>query len=98
MACAWAGFTAYAVSMVISYFIGQRYYPVSYPLRSMGMYTLAALVVYAAISFSNSHFSVAASLFVNTILILLYVALIIKRDLPLSSLPVVGKYFGGKKH
>ena len=31
MACAWAGFAAYATSMLLSYFIGQRYYPIAYP-------------------------------------------------------------------
>ena len=32
-------------------------------------------------------------LVVNTVLILLFVAMVVKRDLPLASLPVVGRYF-----
>lgn len=33
-ACAWAGFVSYAVSMVISYYFGQKYYPIKYPVRT----------------------------------------------------------------
>ena len=34
-----------------------------------------------------------ASLAVNTLLILVFVAYLVKRDFPLSGLPVIGKYF-----
>lgn len=93
MACAWAGFTAYAISMIISYVIGQRYYPVNYPLGSMAFYTVIAAILYAAIAYSNSHFSPILAIAVNTIIIGLYLLLIIKREFPLDKLPVVGKYF-----
>jgi hypothetical protein len=33
------------------------------------------------------------SLTANTLLIMLFIGVIIKRDLPLSKLPVIGKYF-----
>lgn len=93
MACAWAGFTAYAISMIISYVIGQHYYPVNYPLGSMAFYTVIAAILYAAIAYSNSHFSPILAIAVNTIIIGLYLLLIIKREFPLDKLPVVGKYF-----
>lgn len=93
MACAWAGFTAYAISMIISYVIGQRYYPVNYPLGSMAFYTVIAAILYAAIAYSNSHLSPILAIAVNTIIIGLYLLLIIKREFPLDKLPVVGKYF-----
>ncbi len=93
MACAWAGFVAYGVSMLLSYFIGQHYYPVRYPLGQMGVYTLAALLLFAAMAFGRNVLPLWASLVVNSVLILLFVALIVRRDLPLSSLPVIGKKF-----
>jgi hypothetical protein len=34
-----------------------------------------------------------ASLMLNTLLIVLFMALVVKRDFPLSSLPVIGKKF-----
>ena len=48
MACAWAGFTGYAVAMLLSYFVGQKKYPIAYDLKSIGGYVLLALVIYAA--------------------------------------------------
>ena len=47
MACAWGGFAGYAVSMLMSYFIGQKYYPIKYDLRSILVFSLAAAVFYA---------------------------------------------------
>lgn len=92
MACAWAGFVAYGSSMVLSYVIGQRYYPVNYPLRSMGLYTLLAAVLYGGIMLSNSNLPPVAAMSVNTMLIIFYVAIVVKRDLPLKSLPFVGRF------
>lgn len=93
MACAWAGFAAYAVSMLLSYFIGQRYYPINYPVREILMYAGIAMVLYAAISASNSHLPMWAALMANTAAVLVFAAIVVKRDLPLRSLPVVGKFF-----
>ena len=35
MACAWAGVAGYGTAMLLSYFVGQRYYPIRYPLASI---------------------------------------------------------------
>ena len=48
MACAWAGFTGYAVAMLLSYFVGQKKYPIAYDLKSIGGYVLLALMIYVA--------------------------------------------------
>ena len=93
MACAWAGFAAYATSMVLSYFIGQKYYPIKYPLGDMLVYVAVACVLYAAMSCLNSQLPLWGSLAANTLIIFIFIAFIVKRDLPLSGLPVVGKYF-----
>lgn len=93
MACAWAGFAAYGVSMVISYFAGQKYFPVNYPLKSIAFYFLIAAVLFALMTQANAHLPLWAALLVNTLLLLVFVAVIIKRDLPLSSLPIIGKKF-----
>ena len=92
MACAWAGFAAYATSMLLSYFIGQHYYKIDYPLRDMALYVVAAAVLYAAMLFSRD-LSLWLQLPLNTLLIIAFAALIVRRDLPLSSLPVIGKHF-----
>ena len=93
MACAWAGFAAYATSMLLSYVIGQRYYRIDYPLGDMALYTVAALVVFVAMIAARGQLPLWASLTFNTLLIALFLALVIRRDFPLSSLPVIGKKF-----
>ena len=92
MACAWAGLAAYAVSMVLSYFIGQRYYKINYPLGDMALYTAVAAVLFLAMSATKS-LPLWAELAANTALIGLFVALLVRRDFPLKSLPVVGRFF-----
>lgn len=92
-ACAWAGFISYAVSMVLSYFFGQKYYPIRYPMHDIAIYTILAAIIFAAISASNAYLPTIAALLVNTALLLVFAAYIVKKDLPLSGLPVVGKYF-----
>ena len=93
MACAWAGFCAYGVSMVISYFAGQKYYPINYPLKDIMFYVLLAAVLFIAMTLCNHYLPLWASLIVNTVLLLVFVAIFAKRDVPLKSLPIIGKYF-----
>lgn len=82
-ACAWAGFVSYALSMVLSYFFGQKYYPINYPVKEIALYVLTAGVLFGAISLSNAMLSTWPALAVNTLLIALFVAVIVKRDLPM---------------
>ena len=92
MACAWAGFAAYAVSMLLSYVVGQHYYRIDYPLRDMALYTLAAAALFAVMTLTAT-LPLWAQLVLNTLLIGLFLMIIVKRDLPLSSLPLIGKHF-----
>lgn len=93
MACAWAGFAAYATSMLLSYFIGQRYYPIAYPIRQMSAYVLLTLALFMAMQYAGSVLPLWASLIVNTLLIAVFAAYMVKKDFPLSSLPIIGKKF-----
>ena len=93
MACAWAGFAAYATSMVLSYFIGQHYYPIAYPIKEMARYVVLAMVIYVGISFSNDQLPLWGAIVVNTLLILLFTGYLVKKDFPLISLPGIGKIF-----
>jgi O-antigen/teichoic acid export membrane protein len=97
MACVWAGLAAYAVSMLVSYAVGQRYYPIRYPLGQIAFYVVVALVLFAGMTVANRQLPMWGALAVNTLLILLFLAVIIRRDMPLSALPVIGKYFRQKE-
>lgn len=93
MACAWAGFAAYGISMLASYIFGQKYYPINYPIKDILFYVVVSIILFVGMELSQSQLSTLPCLLVNTLLIFVYVALVIKRDLPLSSLPVIGKHF-----
>lgn len=93
MACAWAGVIGYATAMTLSYFVGQKKYPINYPLKSIGIYVLIAVFFFIAITYSNEYLPKIYALAVNTLIIFAFVAHIIYHDLPLSSMPVIGKYF-----
>lgn len=93
MACAWAGFASYGVSMVLSYVAGRRYYPIAYPLRDIALYVGVAAAGFVVIQLSNARLGFAPALAVNTLVVAAFVALILRRDLPPSSLPVVGRFF-----
>ena len=94
MACAWGGFAGYGTAMVISYVVGQKYYPIDYPLKDIFNYVFLAAIITAMMFFGRSHNdSTWVNILINTGWIISFVAFIIKQDLPLSSLPVVGKYF-----
>ena len=92
MACAWGGFAGYGVAMLTSYFVGQKYYPLNYPLKDISLYVVLACIFYLLMR-TAADWPLMASLAFNTVLILCFVAVIIKRDLPLDKLPVIGKHF-----
>ncbi len=96
MACAWGGFAGYGTAMILSYIVGQRMNPIPYPLRSMACYVLLAIVLFALIEYIPEGWPVAARLAAGTVLVGVYAAYTIWRDMPLGSLPVIGKYF--RKH
>lgn len=92
-ACAWAGFVSYAVSMVLSYISGQKYYPINYPIKDIMVYFVVAALLFVGISLTNAQLPTFAALAINTLLIVAFIVFIVKRDFPLSSLPVIGKKF-----
>lgn len=92
MACAWAGFAGYGTAMLLSYFVGQRYYPINYPLKDIVLYVVVAAVAFALMTFVNHRLSTWVAVGLNTVIILLFTGLVVKRDFPLSSLPVIGKH------
>ena len=91
VACAWAGFTGYAVAMLLSYFVGQKKYPINYDLKSIGGYVLLALVIYAVGEWMPLENTVLRLLF-RTVLLAVFIEYIIKHDLPLKQIPVINRF------
>ncbi len=95
IACAWAGFAGYGTAMVLSYFVGQRHYPIKYPMADIGLYTLLAAVLYAGMMVLPVKGTLAVT-GARTVLLIVFCAVIFKREhmgAMLKRLPVVGRLF-----
>lgn len=91
IACAWGGFAGYGVCMLMSYFVGQHYAPVKYPIKDILKYiTLAAILWGISILIKGEH--IAVRIGINTILLIIYMVYTIKKDLPLKSIPFIKRF------
>ncbi|MBR2083325.1 MAG: lipopolysaccharide biosynthesis protein [Muribaculaceae bacterium] len=94
MACAWGGFAGYGTAMVLSYFVGQKYYPIKYPLRDILLYTVVAGILFAAMMLPIENMWLALAY--RTVLLLLFAGFIYRKENlgpMLAKLPVVGRFF-----
>lgn len=78
-ACAWGGFFGYAVCMILSYFVGQRNNPIPYPVKSIAGYFLLAVTLYAAMRYLSPA-KEWASLIVNNVWLLVYLAVVLYNE------------------
>ncbi|MCR5851451.1 MAG: lipopolysaccharide biosynthesis protein [Bacteroidaceae bacterium] len=81
MACAWGGFAGYGTAMLLSYFVGQRFYPIPYPIRSMAGYAIIAAIFYGAMTCIPSDWPIWLYIGISTLLILAFAGLIYWREL-----------------
>lgn len=93
MACAWGGFAGYAVAMLFSYLVGQKLNPIDYDLKGIMRYAVLAAVLYVAMVNLPDSWPSLVKIVINTGLIVLFLLEVFRRDLKVSSLPIVGKYF-----
>jgi O-antigen/teichoic acid export membrane protein len=76
MGSAWANFTCYGVMMIISYFLGQKYYRVNYELKRILSYMIISAGLYFVSVFTTKYFfgdSLVLRLAFNTLLLLVFV-------------------------
>ena len=90
-----ASVAGYGVIMLLSYWMGQKKYPIQYDLKSLGLYILLAAVLYV-IGEQVPISDLVLRLAFRTVLLLLFVAYIVKKDLPLSQLPVINRFIKKK--
>jgi len=86
MACAWGGFAGYGVCMLLSYFTGQKRYPIDYPIKEILAYFLTAGILYACYRLMQgtewwAGLSLVPRLAIGTVLICIYAALVYVRDI-----------------
>ena len=96
-ACAWGGLAGYFTSMTLSYFVGQKKNPIPYPMKDIIIYFLSSMALFGMMKWFaiNTEWPEWALLIINNVFIIGFIYRIIKKDLPLSSLPVIGKRFRG---
>lgn len=90
IASAWAAFACYFVMMLISYFYGQKHMPIQYNLKAIGTYTALAMGLFVISLWINTPYF-ALNMLLKTVLLIIFVTYIIKKDLPLSKIPYIKK-------
>ena len=93
MACAWGGFARNATSRLLSYFVGQKLNPIQYDMKGIFTYILLAAVLFVAMQNQPTSWPAWVRIILNTALIFLFLEKIIHKDMPLHSLPIIGKKF-----
>lgn len=93
MACAWGGVAGYGTAMLLSYFVGQKKYPIDYPIKSIFVYVAITALFFAIMTLMPETLPQVVRLAVNTALIIAFLAHIVYHDMPLRSIPLIGKYF-----
>ncbi|TBN16768.1 lipopolysaccharide biosynthesis protein [Hyunsoonleella pacifica] len=71
IAAAWATLLAYGIMMVVSYFLGQKYYPVPYRLKSILGY-LSVAIIFSILALSSN-----VNYYINTALVLVFLGLVV---------------------
>ena len=93
MACGCASLAGYFVAMLLSYLIGARRNPINYDIKGIASYVLLFALLYAVselLPISDSWVKMCC----NTLLLLVFVAYFVKKDLPIKQIPIVGRLFG----
>jgi O-antigen/teichoic acid export membrane protein len=79
-AAAWAHLLSYAVMVLVSYLMGQKFYPIGYDLKGIGFYVLAGLCLYAVFACCGGLLAPLPRFVLSTALLALYVAVALLRD------------------
>ena len=97
MACAWASFFSNFVVMAASYFIGQKYFPISYRVKSGVFYFITAMVLWGVAVFVPVEGKIVSLAF-KTVLLLVFAAVVFLKE-PLlrgALLSMKKKFLGGR--
>ena len=94
-ACAWGGLAGYFTSMTLSYIVGQRKNPIPYPIKDIIIYFISSMALFGMMKWfaRNTEWPEWVLFLINNFLICGFIYRIIKCDLPLSQIPIIGKKF-----
>lgn len=80
MACAWATLAAYATMMVVSYVLGQKFFPIKYNLRAMFVFLIIAIGFYMISLLYSGMESTILKVFLNNLFVILFAWLFYKLE------------------
>ena len=86
VACSMAGLVANTITMGLSYFVGRIKNPINYPVRDMLYYVMLSCILTLGMLYSNKYLPMIAALFINAILLSLFLAYLLKKDISLSEI------------
>ncbi len=78
IACAWGGFAGYGVAMLLSFFIGRKFYPVPYDIKTVVRFVGSGALIYIVYCLVQSRCPLALALAFGTLLLGVYMFLIYK--------------------
>ncbi|MDR1356967.1 MAG: oligosaccharide flippase family protein [Tannerellaceae bacterium] len=81
MACAWASFVCNLFMMLLSYFVGQKKFPIPYDLKSAFTYFALAIILYSA-GMIPAIESEVLRLYYRTLLLVVFLIFTVVRDFP----------------
>jgi len=90
MGSAWVSCITFFAMMIISWALGKKYYPISYDIKSAFSYTVVGAILFG-IGMYVPIDSVVLRLGFRTLLLLVFAAYTIRKDLPLQSIPYLNK-------
>ncbi len=95
IASAWAAFTGNLVMMLLSYYFERKYRPTPYDIKTIGFYFFLAFILYTIsyyVKIPGKWLQVAF----NTVLLIIFIGIVLKRDLPLSEIPGLNRLIKNK--
>ncbi len=89
---AWAALAGYSLVMVLSYFVGRKYYPLDYDLKQIGLFTLLAAILYGLGILIEKVDMMWLTYTVRVILLILYVGAVYLLEIrrPKKNAPITG--------
>ena len=88
MGSAWGALAAYFLVMLLSYFLGKKYYPLPYEIKRIALYTVAAGVFFIGGMAIGEVFPEWVTYIVRTLLIILYAGIIAHFE----NIPIISSY------
>lgn len=76
MGSAWAALISYASIMAVSYLLGRKYYPIPYPMRRMGLYTLLAAALWGIGALCEFPYAMLGTYTIRLLLLALYIMVV----------------------